>query len=500
MARPDGHVFWYNQRWYDYTGTTPEQMEGWGWQAVHDPARLPEVLERWRASLRSGEPFDMVFPLRGADGGFRTFLTRVVPSRDADGRIILWFGTLTDITDRIEMEDALKQADRLKDEFLAMLAHELRNPLAPIRNSLLVMKHAGDRADLIAESRQMAERQVQHMARLLDDLLDVSRISRGRIELRQQVLDLIPLIRRTVEATSSFIQDQQHRLTLSLPPGPVEIIGDPTRLEQVVHNLLNNAAKYTEPGGHIHLELRREGREVVLRIRDNGIGIPPEMLTRIFDLFVQVERREQRSQGGVGIGLTLVRKLIELHGGTVEALSEGPAKGSEFVVRLPARTGRPVERPTSAKEPDRLNHTASRHRVLVVDDNVDAAVSLGMLLKLAGQEVRVAYDGPAALRQATEFRPELVLLDIGMPGMDGYEVCRRLREESGLGQAILVALTGWGQDEDRRRSHEAGFDHHIVKPVEPSALQRLLEDLPAGAAVPHLEPSRDGDPTPKETS
>jgi CheY-like chemotaxis protein len=222
------------------------------------------------------------------------------------------------------------------------------------------------------------------------------------------------------------------------------------------------------------------------------------MRTRIFDLFVQVDRRVQQSQGGVGIGLTLVCKVIELNGGTVEAFSEGLAKGSEFVVRLPARVEHPVKRQSSAKEPDRLNHIASRHRVLVVDDNVDAAVSLGMLLKLAGQEVRVAYDGPAALRQASDFRPELVLLDIGMPGMDGYEVCRRLRKAAGLEDTTVVALTGWGQDEDRRRSHEAGFDHHIVKPVEPSALQRLLEELPDGSPAP--EPSGDGQSPPRESS
>ena len=252
-------------------------------------------------------------------------------------------------------------------------------------------------------------------------------------------------------------------------------------------NLINNAAKYTEPGGRIGVELGRQGGEVALRIRDNGIGIAPEMLPRIFEPFVQVARRVERSQGGVGIGLTLVRKLVELHGGTVEAYSEGPGRGSEFVVRLPAPIGLNGERRPPAKEPDRLNHASSRHRVLVVDDNVNAAVSLGMLLKLAGQEVRVAYDGPAAFRQAIDFRPQLVLLDIGMPGMDGYEVCRRLRRETGLERTTVVALTGWGQDEDRRRSHEAGFDHHIVKPVEPSALQRLLDDLP-----PDGQPSAPG--------
>jgi CheY-like chemotaxis protein len=257
-----------------------------------------------------------------------------------------------------------------------------------------------------------------------------------------------------------------------------------------VVNLINNAAKYTEPGGRSDVELRHKGWDAVLRIRDNGLGVTPEMLSRICDPFVQVERRVERAQAGVGIGLTLVRTLVELQGGTVAAHSAGPGKGSEFVVCLPAPTRLNGERHPTVEEPVRLNHASTRHRVLVVDDNVDAAVSLGMLLKLAGQEVRVAYDGPAALRQATEFRPQLVLLDIGMPGMDGYEVCRRLRRDSALAGATMVALTGWGQDEDRRRSHEAGFDHHIVKPVEPSALQRLLDELPAEPIA--AGPSADG--------
>jgi CheY-like chemotaxis protein/two-component sensor histidine kinase len=371
----------------------------------------------------------------------------------------------------------LKQADRLKDQVLAMLAHELRNPLAPIRNCLLVIRQAGGDPDLLEQVLEMAERQVQHMTRLLDDLLDVSRINQGRIVLRPEEVDLAPLTRRAVDALKPLYEERRLRLTVELPSQPIRITGDPTRLEQVVNNLLNNAAKYTEPGGHVELTVQHEGAEVVLRIHDNGIGIPPEMLSRIFDLFVQVERRVRRSQGGVGIGLTLVRKLVELHGGTVEAFSPGPGHGSEFVVRLPARSPKSGDRRTPAKEPDFLNNSESRHRVLVVDDNVDAAVSLGMLLRLAGQEVRVAYDGATALRQAQEFQPHLVLLDIGMPGMDGYEVCRHMRQELGMDQTTVVALTGWGQDEDRRRSQEAGFNHHIVKPVEPSALRRLLDDL-----------------------
>jgi PAS domain S-box-containing protein len=479
MARPDGPVFWYNRRWYEFTGTTPEQMLGWGWQSVHDPEELPRVLEGFRAAIAGGEPWEDTFPLRRHDGAMRWHLSRALPIRDERGRVTRWFGTNTDITDRMEMEVALKQTNRQKDEFLAMLAHELRNPLAPIRNALEVLRQAGTPAEAPGEALEMAERQVRHMARLLDDLLDVSRIARGRIELRMEPVDLVAVVHRSIRVSDPLIRERGHECRVSLPPDPITITGDATRLEQIVVNLINNAAKYTEPSGLIGVELQREGREVVLWIRDNGIGIAPEMLARIFDPFVQADRRVERSQGGVGIGLTLVRKLAELHGGTVEAYSEGPGRGSEFVVRLPAPIGLNGERRPPAKEPDRLNPASSRHRVLVVDDNVDAAMSLGMLLKLAGQEVRVAYDGPAALRQAIDFHPQLVLLDIGMPGMDGYEVCRRLRREDGLEKTTVVALTGWGQDEDRRRSHEAGFDHHIVKPVEPGALQRLLDDLPA---------------------
>jgi PAS domain S-box-containing protein len=369
---------------------------------------------------------------------------------------------------------ALREADRLKDEFLAMLAHELRNPLAPIRNALHIMRMPGADRGMVGQVREMAERQVQHMARLLDDLLDVSRISRGRIELRKEAVDVAAVVNRSVEALRSLHEERRHELTISLPPGPLRVEADPTRLEQVLTNLLNNAAKYTDPGGRVWLTAERDGAEVVLRVRDTGIGIAPEMLPKVFELFVQAERRLDRSQGGIGIGLTLVKKLVELHGGRVEASSGGPGRGSEFVVRLPA-----ADRPVAGEgEPARAEAAPlPRRRVLVVDDSPDAADSLALLLGLAGQDVRTAYDGPSALAQAQEFRPEVVFLDIGMPGMDGYEVGQRLRRRPELQGVVLVAVTGWGQEEDRRRSQEAGFQHHLVKPVEPHALDELLAHL-----------------------
>ena len=393
-------------------------------------------------------------------------------------------GQVGQFMERRRAEQSLKEADRLKDEFLAMLAHELRNPLAPIRNALYVLRHPGTDATTAQEMRDMAERQVRHMARLLDDLLDVSRISRGRIELRREAVDVAGLVGRTLEAVRPLIDEGRHQLTVSLPPEPVRVDADPTRLEQVLTNLLNNAAKYTEPGGHIRLVVERQGGDVVLRVRDTGVGIAADMLPRIFDLFVQGDRRPDRARAGVGIGLTLVRRLVELHGGTVDASSPGPGQGSEFLVRLPAAAGAPVGEEGRPAADAGVPAAGPPRRVLVVDDNADVAESLALLLKLAGHDARAAYDGQTALSLAQDFRPQIVFLDIGMPGMDGYEVCRRLRQQPGTEKALIVALTGWGQEKDRRLSRQAGFDHHLVKPVEPEALQALLAGGAAASPVP----------------
>lgn len=480
MARPDGHIFWYNQRWHEYTGTTPGQMEGWGWQLVHDPETLPKVLERWQQSLASGDPFDMVFPLKGADGQFRPFLTRVNALRDESGEILYWFGTNTDISDIMRMEQALRDADRRKDEFLATLAHELRNPLAPVHNSLQILKMPGVDMATVRRTRDMMERQVHHLVRLVDDLLDVSRVMRGRIELRKSNVELATVVTRAAEMAQPLIEARGHHLEIDLPEESLWVESDAVRLVQVVGNLLTNSAKYTERNGQITAQVRKVGTDAVLRVCDNGIGISPDMLPHVFDLFAQADSTSTKSQGGLGIGLTLVRNLVEMHGGTVQAHSAGLGHGSEFVVRLPL-IGREAEKhrqPISSNGECRTQTSASGHRLLIVDDNQDAALSLSMLLQMQGHEVKVAYDGASALEAAREYRPALIFLDLGMPGMDGYEVARRIRRIPGLEKTVLAALSGWGQQEDRRRSTEAGLDHHLVKPPDPSAIESLLAELP----------------------
>jgi PAS domain S-box-containing protein len=773
MARPDGHIFWYNRRWYEYTGSTPEQMEGWGWQSVHDPDVLPAVLEQWKASIASGEPFDMVFPLRGADGEFRSFLTRIQPLKNADGSVLYWFGTNTDVTELRQAREALaaseerfrqladampqivwtarpdgnidylnrrwteftgladtvgneawsqivhpdelqpanerwrasvetgnpfeteirlfdrerqsyrwhlirtvpvrnasggvdrwygtssdiheqkraeqtarfladasaalavlvdfhstlqkvaglavpyfadwaaidvveadatlcrvavahvdpakvelahevyrrfppdpssdtgvwkvlrsgepeivpvitdellarsikdeellgimrrlglksyiavplsvrnktigvltfivaesghvydendltvakdlanrtaiaiensqlygelRDADRRKDEFLATLAHELRNPLAPIRNGLQVLRLAGSNGEMLVEARAMMERQLDQLVRLVDDLLDVSRITRNRLELRKERVTLASVVHSAIETSRPLIEQFGHTFSVTLTSAPVCLDADPVRLAQVFSNLLNNSAKYTEPGGKVFLTTEVDGAEALVKVRDTGLGIPAEALPRIFDMFSQVDRTMDRAQGGLGIGLTLVRRLTEMHGGKVEARSEGPGRGSEFIIRLPI-LDETRERSSQGSAQRPAAETEPQCRILVVDDNRDSASSLGMMLKLMGNEVYTAHDGLAALEAAEQFRPDFILLDIGLPKLNGYEACRRIRAQPWSRGMVIVALTGWGQEEDRRRSHEAGFDHHLVKPVDVGILRVLM--------------------------
>jgi PAS domain S-box-containing protein len=387
-----------------------------------------------------------------------------------------------DLIERSQIEQSLRDADRRKTEFLAMLAHELRNPLAPILNALQIIRlnEHGEAAPALKSASSMMDRQLVQLVRLVDDLLDVSRISRGKIELKRDRVALAVVVDHAVEAARPSCENVRHALHVALPNEPIYVHADPARLSQVIGNLLANAIKFTEPGGVIHLRVERDNDRAVIRVADNGIGIAADQLSRIFELFTQVDTSLERSRGGLGIGLTLLKTLVEMHDGTVEAHSAGLGRGSEFVVRLPIVVAAPDELASPARtEPTRLE----RRRILVVDDNRDSAESLAMLLSLSGSDTQVAFDGLEALRAAEELRPNIILCDIGLPKLNGYEVARKIREQPWGRSIVLIALTGWGQDEDRRRSSEAGFDGHLVKPVELGALTKLLSDMRAGESA-----------------
>ncbi len=415
---------------------------------------------------------------KAVQSGAQDYLIKVQVDGPLLGRALRYAIERGRIEDELRRRVAqLADMDRRKDEFLATLAHELRNPLAPIRNSLHVLRLSGSTGPAAERLHEMIERQVSHLVRLVDDLLEVSRITRGKIDLRRERLDLATVLRSAVETSRPLIEVARHRLTLTLPPEPLILEAYPVRLSQVIANLLNNAAKYTEEGGQIWLTARAEGDEAVVSVRDTGLGIPAEMLPRVFDMFAQVDRTLNRSQGGLGIGLTLARTLVEMHGGRVEAHSGGPGQGSEFTVRLPLAP----PAPGAAKGPSPgavAPPPLAPQRVLVVDDNRDVADSLALLLTFLGADAHVVYDGPSALEAVRFYRPAAVFVDIGMPGMDGHEVARRLRQSCGSDDPVLIALTGWGQEEDRRRSKAAGFDHHLVKPANAEAVQALLASLP----------------------
>jgi CheY-like chemotaxis protein len=368
----------------------------------------------------------------------------------------------------------LREIDRRKDEFLATLAHELRGPLAPLRNMLEVMKRAGANPELMQQARSTMDRQLVQMTRLIDDLLDVSRISRGRIELKREQLDLASLVQQALEACRPLAEHARHTIDVALPAEPIRVNADPVRLAQVFSNLLNNACKYTAAGGRISLRAESQGSEVVVTIRDNGVGIPADKLSGIFEMFTQVDQSLERSQGGLGIGLNLAKRLVELHGGTVAAQSEGAGKGSQFTVRLPIVVADPPV--DVASQP--IGRAEATQRILIVDDNRDSAASLAMLLDLAGYETFLAHDGLEAVAAAERFRPDVILLDLGLPKLNGFDAARRIRNEVWGKTMRLIALTGWGQEDDRRRSSESGFDAHIVKPVDLGALMSLLGSRP----------------------
>ncbi len=647
MANPDGHIFWYNRRWFEYTGTELEDMVGWGWQRVHAPESLPAVTERWQQSLASGEPFEMIFPLRAADGSYRRFLTRALPMMDGDGRVMRWFGTNTDVEDaersaaaatllanagRIlsglhdlkttlsevasqavpllcdycvidlldddgqiqrvavchsdkskeplirelqerypaswnpdslvvkairsgeaqllhsvgrnllesvaENPEHLKllvalnptsamvaplmvrgktfgaiafvrsdvstpyvsadldlgqevarraataidnamlyenlcEADRRKDEFLATLAHELRNPLAPIRNGLELVRIAPN-TEVIEQARSMMERQVNQLVRLVDDLMDVSRISRGKLALRTETVDLAKVVESAIETSRPLFEELRHEVVVTMPRGKILIEADVIRLAQAFLNLLNNAAKYSDPGSQIDLVVERLEDTVSISVIDRGIGIERDQLRKIFDLFSQVDRSLEKSRGGLGIGLTLVKQLVTMHGGEVEARSDGPGRGARFIVRLPISPAS-LESVETDRAP--LDEIGRGMRVLVVDDNRDSADSLTLMLQFMGYQTRTAYDGESAVQVTAEFVPDVILLDIGLPKLNGYDACRAIRAANGGRKLVIIAQTGWGQEEDRERTRSAGFDHHLVKPIDAEQLVELLQSF-----------------------
>jgi PAS domain S-box-containing protein len=410
------------------------------------------------------------------DGKRLTVLAYADPFHDEAGNLTGAVNVLVDISDRKLAEDMLREADRSKDEFLAMLAHELRNPLAPIQNALQLLRLDADNGATREQACTMMERQLQQMVRLVDDLSDVSRITSQKLALRKERIELAAVLRTAAESTRSRAEESGLELVVDLPPEPIDLEADPARLAQVFSNLLNNAVKYTVGGGRVWLAAEREGSDAVVKVRDTGVGIPPEMLARIFDLFTQVDQSLERSQGGLGIGLSLVRGLVEMHGGSIEARSDGPGRGSEFVVRLPVVLS---GKPHVARDLGGSGKTIGslQSRILVVDDNYDSANSLAKILRLMGNEVRTAHDGVEAVDVAAAFQPHLVLLDIGLPKMNGYDAAREIRNQPWGKDVILIAVTGWGQDDDKRRATEAGFDLHMVKPVDPSALESLLARL-----------------------
>lgn len=597
MADETGAVHWYNKRWHEYTGTTPEQLEGWGWQAVHHPDEVHKVLEAWKFSVASGTPFEMTFPMRGSDGNFRPFFCLAVPLKNSAGKIVQWFGTNTDVstlyrtqdalrkterlleeglitgrmvvwewdihnqlahysenareiigynssdpavawstvhpddvnglrasvdiaikqrsplhqltrrirpdtgallwvetrghvvldehnepkfmrgmmmdvTDRINAENELKNANRRKDEFLAMLAHELRNPLAPISTSAQILKIPNLDQENIKFASDTIARQVKHMSGLIDDLMDVSRVTRGLVKLQSDIVDLKVVVASALEQAQPLIDARYHTLVSAITDTPTFVRGDATRLIQVITNLLNNAAKYTPEAGNISLNLSINKTEALVTITDNGIGILPSLLPHIFDLFTQAERSPDRSQGGLGLGLTLVKSIVELHGGHVHAQSNGHGTGSTFSIAIPLllelkteNTFEDLTTPLAASEPLVL---------MIVDDNLDAAESLSALMKAKGHTVITRHNAYSALEFPDKKSIQIFILDIGLPDIDGYDLARRLKANPHTADALFIALTGYGQPQDRAFSAAAGFDHHLLKPVNINAILNLL--------------------------
>jgi two-component system, chemotaxis family, CheB/CheR fusion protein len=483
----DGHILSWNAGATRIFGYQTDEVIGKPITIIIPP-ELHEEERRILERVRSGQRIDHFDTIRLTKDGRRIAISLTVsPIRDSHGTIVGASKVARDVSERKAAEEALRvselrlraseealrDADRRKDEFLALLAHELRNPLAPIRYALAMNRKEGRTPEQQRRAEEIIERQVTHMSRLLDDLLDVSRITRGTLELKKNPTELTLIIGSAIETARPILDAKHHVFSLDLPEEAVRLEADPVRLAQVFSNLLINAAKYTDPGGQIQLRASQQGGEVIVAIRDNGMGISHDMMPRLFMLFSQAPSALGRAEGGLGVGLSLVRGLIALHGGNVKALSEGPGRGSEFIVRIPV--GAPLETPEI--EATDVPVPGAGLKILVVDDSRDAADTCAMLLELSGHHVQTAYTGQRALELAETFRPHVLLLDIGLPDLDGYQLAKKIRASAWGRGTVLVAVTGWGQEQDRRRAFEAGFDHHLTKPIAAETVESLLQSL-----------------------
>ena len=456
------------------TGFAVSEMVGKSHRQLGMPAQLCDL---WESAIQSvfekGQETLIDFTYAGVAGA-RQYSTRFVPEFDARGAMESVLGVTTDITDRMHLEQSLRAGDRRKDEFLATLAHELRNPLAPIQNAVEILKLSQVGQPAVNMPIEIMDRQVKQMVRLIDDLLDVSRITNGKVFLRRERVSLGLILDAAVEATATLMRQRRHELVVVPIAETIDLDGDPTRLVQIFSNLLTNAAKYTEPSGKITVTSVRDGADVVVSVSDSGVGIPSHMMRQIFEMFSQVDRTLEKTTGGLGIGLALVKGLVEMHGGLIEARSDGQGKGSEFLVRLPVLTE--IVTPAVPLEGDDQPAITS-FRVMVVDDNHDAADSMATMLRLLGNDTLTARDGEEAVLACETFQPDVVLLDIAMPTMNGYEACRQMRLQPGGREIVIIALTGWGTDDDRRRTREFGFNHHLTKPVNLTSLRTILGSL-----------------------
>lgn len=473
VAFPDGLVERFNSQWEIYTGQPISLAVGEGWiQALHPDDRVATITA-WQDARSNHTPMRAEYRLRRHDGAYRWFHSRAVPQLDASGQVIRWFGTITDTEDARQIAQALRDADRQKDEFLATLAHELRNPLAPIRSAVQLL-HSPTATDTVrARAADVIGRQAGHMARLLDDLIDIARITQQRMVLKKEAVSIDYLVQSAMEAVRPLAESKCHQLTVALHSPREMLWVDPLRITQVLTNLLNNAAKYTDAGGRIQLDIKTVDSVMELTVTDSGIGLSAEALTDIFTMFAQEKSALDRSDGGLGVGLALSRGLVELHGGTLTAFSDGPDQGSRFVVRLPLAE-QPVQAVARREAPPEPAGGVQARSVLLADDNLDAAETLAELLRMDGHKVHTAHDGARAVAMALQLRPDVLVLDIGMPGLNGYEVARRVRAQPWGREPLLIAATGWGREDDREKARIAGFDIHLTKPFDPLQLTRLV--------------------------